>query len=246
MHMSKNKTRDKLYAGHQDMIVDFAFDEAVVKVFPDMIRRSVPGYGDIISLMGLLAAQYAQPGSRCYDLGCSLGAATLSMRERIPADCRIIAVDNSEAMIESCREHMDDDKGKAVVELHCNDIQDVTITNASVVVLNFTLQFIDVEQRLQILQQIYQGLQTGGILILSEKLGFSDQQEQVMQETMQLAFKRANGYSEMEISQKRSALEKVLIPDTLEQHQKRLAQAGFSQSYRWFQAFNFASIVAIK
>ncbi len=244
--MSKNKSRDKLYANPQDMIVDFAFDEAVVKVFPDMIRRSVPGYGDIISLIGLLAEQYAQPGSRCYDLGCSLGAATLSMRQRIPADCRIIAVDNSTAMIDSCRQHMDDREGKAAVELHCNNIQDMPVTDASVVVLNFTLQFIEPDQRLQVLKNIYQGLRPGGVLILSEKLGFEHQQEQDMQESMQLAFKRANGYSEMEISQKRSALEKVMTPETFEQHQQRLAQAGFSQSYRWFQAFNFASIVAIK
>jgi len=226
--------------------VDFAFDETVVKVFPDMIRRSVPGYGDIIGLIGLMAEQYAQPGSRCYDLGCSLGAATVSMRQRIPANCRIIAVDNSSAMIDSCHQHMDDREGMAAVELHCENIQDVPITDASVVVLNFTLQFIEIEQRLQILKTIYQGLRAGGVLILSEKLGFEDPQEQLMQEIMQLAFKRANGYSEMEISQKRSALEKVLIPETFEQHQQRLAQAGFSQSYRWFQAFNFASIVAVK
>jgi len=244
--MSKQTTRDKLYAKPQDMIVDFAFDDAVVKVFPDMIRRSVPGYADIISLTGLLAEQYAQAGSRCYDLGCSLGAATLSMRQRIPSDCRMIAVDNSQAMIDSCRQHIDDDSGKATVELHCANIQDVAITDASVVVLNFTLQFIQQDERLLILQDIYAGLRAGGILILSEKLGFDNQQEQDVQERMQLAFKRANGYSEMEISQKRSALEKVLIPDTLGQHQQRLAEAGFSQSYLWYQAFNFASILAIK
>jgi tRNA (cmo5U34)-methyltransferase len=244
--MSKQTTRDKLYAKPHDMIVDFAFDDAVVKVFPDMIRRSVPGYGDIISLTGLLAEQYAQAGSRCYDLGCSLGAATLSMRQRIPADCRIIAVDNSQAMIDSCRQHIDDDSDKAAVELYCDDIQDISITDASVVALNFTLQFIEQDKRLSVLQDIYKGLRVGGVLILSEKLGFDNQQEQDVQERMQLAFKRANGYSEMEISQKRSALEKVLVPDTLGQHQQRLAEAGFSQSCLWHQAFNFASILAIK
>jgi tRNA (cmo5U34)-methyltransferase len=99
---------------------------------------------------------------------------------------------------------------------------------------------------LPVLQKIHQGMRPGGVLVLSEKLGFDDKQEQAFQEAMQLAFKRANGYSELEISQKRSALEKVLVPDTLQQHQQRLAQAGFSSSHLWFQAFNFASIVAIK
>lgn len=244
--MSKQTTRDKLYAKPQDMIVDFAFDEAVVKVFPDMIRRSVPGYTDIISLTGLLAEQYAQAGSRCYDLGCSLGAATLSMRQRIPADCRIVAVDNSQAMIDACQQHITQDKHKAMVEWQCANIQDVDISDASVVVLNFTLQFIKQEERIAVLQKIHAGLRAGGILILSEKLGFEDQQEQNIQEAMQLAFKRANGYSEMEISQKRSALEKVMIPDTLEQHMQRLAEAGFAQTCLWHQAFNFASMLAIK
>ncbi len=225
--------------------MDFAFDDAVVKVFPDMIRRSVPGYETIITLTGLLAEQYAQPRSRCYDLGCSLGATTLSMRQRIAPDCRIIAVDNSQAMIDSCRQHIMADAGKAQVELCCANIQDIAIEDASVVVLNFTLQFIDPDERLQVLEKIHQGMRPGGALVLSEKLGFEDDAEQALQESMQLAFKRANGYSDLEISQKRSALEKVLVPDTLQQHQQRLAQAGFASSHLWFQAFNFASIVAI-
>lgn len=244
--MGKQMTSDKLYEKPQDMIVDFAFDEVVANIFPDMIRRSVPGYTDIVSLTGLLAGQYAQAGSRCYDLGCSLGATTLSMRQRIPADCRMIAVDNSQAMIDACCQYIDEDNDKAIVELHCDNIQDISITDASVVVLNFTLQFIKQDERILILKNIYKGLRSGGILILSEKLNFNDRQEQHVQESMQLAFKRANGYSELEISQKRSALEKILIPDTLDQHQRRLAEAGFLQSYQWHQAFNFVSILAIK
>ncbi|NOY67162.1 MAG: carboxy-S-adenosyl-L-methionine synthase CmoA [Gammaproteobacteria bacterium] len=243
--MSKQSTYDKVYSKPRDMIVDFAFDDAVVKVFPDMIRRSVPGYAEIITLTGLLAEQYVQPESRCYDLGCSLGAATLSMRQRIPSDCTIVAIDNSQAMIDTCRQQLGDND-KATVELYCQDIQDADITNASMVVLNFTLQFIEANERLSVLQKIYKGLRPGGLLVLSEKLNFSDVQEQQMQEAMQLSFKRANGYSDMEISQKRSALEKVLIPDTFEQHQQRLQTAGFAQVYQWFQAFNFVSIAAIK
>lgn len=243
--MRKQSTHDKVYSKPRDMIVDFAFDDAVVKVFPDMIRRSVPGYTEIITLTGLLAEQYVQPESRCYDLGCSLGAATLSMRQRIPSDCTIVAVDNSQAMIDTCRQQLGDND-KATVELYCQDIQDADITNASMVVLNFTLQFIEANERLSVLQKIYKGLRPGGLLVLSEKLNFNDVQEQQMQEAMQLSFKRANGYSDMEISQKRSALEKVLIPDTFEQHQQRLQAAGFAQVYQWFQAFNFVSIAAIK
>ena len=156
---------DAIYASPLDEIIDFSFDEKVVNVFPDMIQRSVPGYGTLISTIGIMAARYAQADSHCYDLGCSLGAVTLSMRQRISqTNCDIIAVDNSAAMIEKGQRLLADDKSSAVsVELICADIQDVSIENASVVVLNFTLQFIPVEERLALLQRIYQGLKPGGV-----------------------------------------------------------------------------------
>ncbi len=242
-----DKPRDNIYASPQSMIVDFAFDEKVAGVFPDMIRRSVPGYETVITLLGLLAEEYVQPDSRVYDFGSSLGAATLSMRRRIPHDsCRIIAVDNSTAMTERCRNILAQEDHPAAVDVVCADIRDVRIERASLVVLNFTLQFIPPEQRQALLNDIHAGLLPGGVLVLSEKLVFSDNEEQAFQNHMHLAFKRANGYSELEISQKRTALEKVLVPDTIETHQQRLQQAGFSHSYRWFQCLNFVSLLAVK
>ena len=240
-------SKDAIYASPQQHIVDFSFDERVASVFPDMIRRSVPGYGEIIALLGLFAEQYGQENSTLYDLGCSLGAATLSLRRRIKSSgCNIIAVDNSEAMVERCRENIAHDLATTPVEVMCADIRDVAISNASVVVLNFTLQFLPPQERLDLLKKIHAGLLPGGVLVLSEKLHFSDEETQQFQEQLHLAFKRANGYSELEISQKRAALEEVLVPDTLEQHQQRLKEAGFPQVETWFQAFNFASIAAVK
>jgi tRNA (cmo5U34)-methyltransferase len=229
------------------MIVDFAFDEKVAGVFPDMIRRSVPGYETVIALLGLLAERYAQAGSRIYDFGSSLGAATLSMRRRIAhSDCRIIAVDNSTAMTERCREILSREPNAIAVDVVCADIRDVRVEQASLVVLNFTLQFIPPEQRQALLDHIYQGLLPGGVLVLSEKLAFDDEHEEAFQTDMHLAFKRANGYSDLEISQKRTALEQVLVPDSFETHQQRLQSAGFERIHRWFQCFNFASLIAVK
>lgn len=239
---------DALYAAPLQDIIDFQFDERVVAIFPDMIQRSVPGYGMIIANIGILAAKYAQVGSRCYDLGCSLGAASLAMRQRITTpDCDIIAVDNSPAMIERARELLALDAGPSIpVTMICSNLQEVTIENASVVVINFTLQFIPPAQRLELMQRIYDGLNPGGILILSEKIAFSEAGRHNFHVELHHDFKRANGYSDLEISQKRSALEKVMIPETLAVHQKRLKTAGFSSPELWFQCFNFASLVAIK
>ncbi len=237
---------DQVYAKPR-MIVDFAFDESVARVFPDMIRRSVPGYESVIALTGLLAEQYARPESHCYDLGCSLGAATLAMRSRIQqAGCRIIAVDNAEAMTRRCQQHVREAGEGIEVEVVCADIQDIVIQNASVVVLNFTLQFISPEARPALIQHIYNGMCPGGALLLSEKIVFADSAEQQRMEALHIAFKKANGYSDLEISQKRSALENVLIPDTLEQHQARLRAAGFNSVDLWFRCMNFVSLLAIK
>jgi tRNA (cmo5U34)-methyltransferase len=247
-----NNNRDNIYATPQLDIAGFRFDRAVASVFPDMIKRSVPGYETIIAMTGTLAERYVQPNSRCYDLGCSLGASTIAMRRHIKhKNCNIVAVDNSEEMLNQCQTILHkDDTNPAVeitpVDLVCGNIQDIPISNASLVVLNFTLQFIPVEQRTELLLTIADGLLPGGILVLSEKVAFEDPQHQELMIELHHNFKRANGYSDLEISQKRSALEDVLIPETLETHRKRLRDSGFSSVDVWFQCFNFASLIALK
>ncbi len=239
--------KDSIYASPIGEVGAFKFDETVAGVFPDMIQRSVPGYSAIISAIGLLAGRFAREHSVCYDLGCSLGAASLSMRHQIETEnCRIVAVDNSEAMVTRFQQVLKNDQAPVAVDVQCKDIRDIAIENASVVVLNFTLQFIPLEDRIGLLQKIYQGLLPGGILILSEKLKFDDERQQELQTQMHHAFKKAQGYSDLEISQKRTALENVLIPETFARHQSRLLQAGFSSAEVWFQYFNFASIIALK
>ena len=242
------KKQDEIYASPLNEIIDFDFDEKVAEVFPDMIQRSVPGYGTMISNIGILAAKYAQPNSCCYDLGCSLGAVSLSMRQRInQPGCKVIAVDNSEAMIERGLELLASDSSSRVpVEMVCADIQDIAIADASVVVLNFTLQFIPLDDRLALITRIHKGLKPGGALILSEKMAFDDQIKQDFHTEAHHDFKRANGYSNLEISQKRTALERVMIPESLNCHKRRLQEAGFPMSEVWFQCFNFASMAAIK
>jgi tRNA (cmo5U34)-methyltransferase len=239
--------KDSIYADPLGEINAFTFDETVVSVFPDMIQRSVPGYSTIITAIGLLANRYAQPNSVCYDLGCSLGAATLAMRDQIEAEnCHIIAVDNSRPMVSEFKEKLRLLPSTTPIDVLCADIRDISIENASVVVLNFTLQFVPIEDRLPFIRKIYQGLLPDGILILSEKLKSGNDRQNTLQTDMHHLFKKAQGYSDLEISQKRTALESVLTPETFNQHQIRLHNAGFSSSEIWFQYFNFASIIALK
>lgn len=242
-----NEYQDTLFSRPEAQLGDFRFDERVVKVFPDMIARSVPGYPLITPSIALLARRYAQPNSRIYDLGCSLGAATLAIRRAVQTQgIRIIAVDNSEAMIKRCCQLVAEDNSVIPVDVSLGDIEDTDIDNASVVVLNFTLQFLEPKNRQALISRIAEGLRQGGILILSEKIRFSDEGQQNNQTDWHHDFKRAQGYSDLEIAQKRSALENVMKPDTEADHMRRLTEAGFANTYRWFQCFNFASYIAIK
>lgn len=248
---------DDIFSARVDEIAGFRFDTNVVKVFPDMIKRSVPGYQTIIAMTGTLAERYVRANSKCYDLGCSLGASTIAMRHGIKVDgCSILAIDNSPEMIERCKliiaadsaetSKLQADQIQPAVQVICGDALDMAIDNASMVVMNFTLQFIAPAQREALIQRIYEGLNPGAIFILSEKIAFADTHLNELMIDLHYSFKRANHYSDLEIARKRSALENVLLPETLETHRDRLQNAGFTSIDVWFQCFNFASLLAIK
>jgi tRNA (cmo5U34)-methyltransferase len=240
-------TKDTLFSNPRSPLASFKFDDDVASVFTDMINRSVPGYAMMLEMIGVITGEYAKPNTRCYDLGCSLGASTLSIRHSLPdAGCTLIAVDNAEAMVTRCRAAIAKDTHPAPVQVLCDDILNIPIENASLVVLNFTLQFIPPELRKALLSRIYEGLNPGGVLVLSEKCLLAKPQEQETLTRLYHDFKRKQGYSDLEIAQKRSALENVLIPDTREAHHIRLTDAGFEQVTHWFQCFTFMSLLAKK
>lgn len=245
--------KDTLYGDDSVQPDRFVFDDRVVRVFPDMIRRSVPGYGLIVPSIALLARRHAQAGSRIYDLGCSLGAVSFAIMDALgDRKAELVAVDSSAEMIARLRtlagQRLETGKENAGIplDIRCADILDVEIEDASVVVLNFTLQFIEPGRRDRLLRRIAEGIRPGGLLVLSEKIRFSDAREQQRQDGWHLDFKRAQGYSELEIARKRDALEQTLRPEPLETHMERLDRAGFAESFRWFQCFNFVSITAIR
>ena len=230
---------DTLYATERD-VGQFRFDAEVAEVFDDMITRSVPGYASLVHGIGVLAGQYTQANAYAYDLGCSLGATARSLRRHLPATCPVIAVDASADMIAACERRADPG-----IEYQCADIRKLTLRPARVIVLNLTLQFILPAQRLALIQQIAGALQEGGVLILAEKLRFEEPVDRRMLQQHE-AFKRNRGYSELEISQKRAALEQVLVRDTLATHEQRLIAAKLHTPTIWFQCLNFVSLLAFR
>lgn len=164
-------------------------------------------------------------------------------------NCRVVAIDNSAAMVKKSREYFKAQEmmveSLLPIEVIEADIATFEYEPSSLVAMNFTLQFIPREQRLALLKRLQQSLRGGGALFLSEKLRFHDAKQHHFLNELHLEFKRANGYSELEIAQKRESLEDVMKIDTFEEHKARLLEAGFREVYLWFQCLNFASIIAI-
>jgi tRNA (cmo5U34)-methyltransferase len=242
--MSEDSSRDRIFSRQLSDVKAFEFNDEVANVFHDMISRSVPGYSLLLRMIGLYAGIFVTPGSRVYDLGCSLGAASLVVAEQTrDIDCRIIAVDNSAAMIRKCRQY---DSSAGRIDWRCEDIRQTGLQPASMAILNLTLQFLRPGERPGLIGRIFDALDSGGVLILSEKIVFDDSLENARMTGLYQGYKKTMGYSDLEISQKRNALENVLVPDTESEHLERLRKAGFAEIYPCFRAFNFVSYLAIK
>lgn len=241
--MTKPSNKDRVFAKPLSNVKAFEFNEEVTRVFQDMITRSVPGYELLLQMIALYASAFVRDQSNIYDLGCSLGEVSrLIAGQTRKLDCAIIAVDNSPSMIRKCRQLGDFGN----IDWRCDDIQNIEISNASMVVLNLTLLFIDREQRQSLITGIARGLNEGGVLVLSEKILLDPELENQRMVQLHQAFKKMQGYSDLEISQKRTALENVLLPDSQAVHQQRLKQAGFAEIYECFRCLNFVSYLAIK
>ena len=240
-------SKDELYKQPLQNIEDFSFDKAVSDAFDDMVDRSVPGYRTLIANIGPIASHFLRPNTNCYDLGCSHGAASLSIFNCLTDDSIAIhAIDNSSAMVEQCKQLVLQAGADACINTQLADINDTDIQNASVVVLNLTLQFLPLDQRHKLLEKIVTGMNSGGACILTEKIIFENDCTENLLQQLHNNFKSANQYSQLEISQKRKAIEKVLIRESLADHQQRLIDVGFSNVAVWFQCLNFVSLIAVK
>ena len=244
--MSRSE-KDRIYASKQNEVDDFVFDENVADVFEDMIKRSVPGYIALNQMLPVIANLFLQQNTHVYDLGCSLGEASISIaKSSIYKNIQIYAVDNSDAMVKHLQTRLAKQDLDAMIKVILSDITNIDIKNASFVILNYTLQFIQRSKRNELVKKIFSGLNSGGALLLSEKITYQDEEEDKLMQRLHENYKRLNDYSELEISQKREALENVLIRDTHEQHIDRLHHAGFSDVSVLIKYLNFITYLAIK
>ncbi|HYE34589.1 carboxy-S-adenosyl-L-methionine synthase CmoA [Methylocaldum sp.] len=240
-------TKDDLFKDKRSTVMDFDFGKDTAEVFDDMLDRSVPFYAEIQRMMGEIAGDFAVAGTNLYDLGCSTGTTFIGLDPAVAADVTFIGVDSSPDMLEKARKKLEGCGFSRPYELVCLNLDDgVPILNASVVILNLTLQFIRPLNRDRVISGIAHGLNDSGCLILVEKVLSQDSTINRLFIKHYYEFKKRNGYSELEISQKREALENVLIPYHFDENRELLLRNGFKSCDVFFRWYNFCGMVALK
>ena len=239
--------KDEVFKERYTKPSDFKFTNKVAVVFDDMVVRSVPFYEEIQRMIAELAADHSKEGSTIYDLGCSTGTTMIHMGNLLPRDTRFVGIDDSTPMLEKCRIKLLEADFEQPYDLQIADLNSqVNIENASVVVLCLTLQFVRPINRENLVRQIYMGLEKGGVVIVVEKILAEDSSFNRDFIKYYYSMKRRNNYSEMEIAQKREALENVLIPYKLSENITLFRNAGFEHCEVFFKWYNFAGIIVKK
>jgi methyltransferase, putative len=244
--MSTNTNYDDIFSRPQKA-TDFKFGQTVVSVFDDMVVRSVPFYLEIQRMMTEIAQDFATPGSNVYDLGCSTGTTLVNLDKVLSTDINFVGIDDSEEMLKKCRANFEASGLKRKFELNRVDLnQGVRIDNASVVVMCLTLQFIRPLYREKLVKEICQQMNDNSCFILIEKVLGEDSLFNRLFIDYYYDFKRRNHYNEMEIAQKREALENVLIPYKLMENRELLISTGFRYVDTFFKWYNFSGMIAVK
>lgn len=240
-------SKDKIFSKKSRRIEDFNFGGKTAAVFDDMLDRSVPFYAEIQRMIGEIAADFAVKGTNVYDLGCSTGTTFVALDRVLAPGVRFVGVDSSPEMLQKCREKLKGYGVRRPFRLVRADLnKPVSIRKASVVILNLTLQFVRPLYRHRLIESIARGVEKDGCLILIEKVLSRDSALNRFFINYYYGFKKRQGYSQLEISQKREALENVLIPYRVEENRELLLKAGFTQCDVFFKWYNFCGIIAIK
>lgn len=224
----------------------FVFNEDVAIVFDNMVSRSIPLYREVLACAAHWAKAYYQPGTRIVDIGCSTGTFLELLGRFLKDPAVLVGIDNSQPMLERAQKKLSQVAQLHRVEWICNNAEKCSYENISVVVMNYTLQFLSLQKRQQLLRSIYQGLVPGGLLFLSEKVKSPHPQFQETITAHYEAFKAHNGYARTEIERKKEALENVLVPLTEAEQIQMLQASGFSQIESVIKLHNFVSLVALK
>ena len=239
--------KDRIFAKKRSMAKDFDFGADTASVFDDMLPRSVPFYIEIQRMIGEIVSDFVVEGTNVYDLGCSTCNTFIVLDKLLPKGVRFIGMDFSQEMLQRGREKLAQYKVTRDFDLVLADLNDgAQLKNASAVIINLTLQFVRPLRRPPLIKSIANGMNKGGCLVVVEKVITKDPTLNRLFIKYYYAFKQRNGYSDLEIAQKREALENILVPYQVRENMEMFLGNGFSEVDVFFKWYNFCGLVAIK
>ncbi len=238
---------DTIY-DREGAVLPFEFNQDVARAFDNMATRSIPFYHTVIQFMADFIRMQPQLPKRIIDLGCSTGNSLLALYEalenRAPS-VEWIGVDQSQAMIDQAKEKFSQLEHEHPIHFECQRIEAIEFKSGDIVLLNYVLQFIEKNERALVLKKIASQIAPHGILFVSEKIAFAEENLQDTVKQIYEDFKFKNGYSRLAIAQKRKALENVLVPMSYQENVTLLKSAGFKTVSSFFQWGNFVSYLAL-
>jgi len=244
----KTIVRDLNFAAPMKKALDFDFGEQTTQVFDDMLVRSVPFYDEIQHMIAEIVANLVEEKPVVYDLGCSTGTTLLMLATRLKnKNPRLVGLDQSVPMLNHARKRAEQAGLTSMITWQQHDLNEPLITDPSdAFIMNLSLQFIRPLNRERLVSNLYHSLKPRGCLILVEKIIPEDSLLNRTYIELYYGFKRRNGYSDLEIAQKREALENILIPYRVNENLELLNRCGFKAPDTFFRWLNFAGFIGIK
>ena len=238
--------RDEVFKKESEGLNSFRFNANVAAVFDDMASRSIPMYRMMYESLVKWAAK--APISNCnriYDIGCSTGTGICLLANHLQRQCQFIGIDTSIDMLNAAKAKLSEIGNHEIALVH-NDAVNYEYEPTSLVILNYTMQFLPISMRERLLQKISDALIPGGILFMSEKLTPEGNSLKKPIEQIYDEYKRSHGYSDIEILEKKKALQDFLIPITEQEHRASLQSVGLTEHETILKWHQFATFIAIK
>jgi tRNA (cmo5U34)-methyltransferase len=205
------------------------FDFDTIENFDEHILKSIPNYDVLFGSIKSISEYFYVDGSNIYDLGCSTG----KLLKSINGNYNKIGYDIATLLPK--------EDGFFPIDLNEN----FPIENACIVYSIFTMQFLNPNNRKKYLQQIYDGLDDGGALIICEKVY---QEFGKVQEIISFSHYdyKLNHFTSDEIISKERDLRFIMKPCNNNELTELIKSVGFDIVTDFWQMFNFKGIIAIK
>lgn len=251
---------------------DFAFGGDVAEHFEEkVLPKQVPGYLQMRLRCAQIGVEFIRPDSDVIDLGTShatvirdlITSAIALKRPELVDTVTYVGIETEDEMIAQARQSVsnlfskidghNENDAERIVQILNRDLRfglphSQYKKGYSLVTSILTLQFIPIEHRMRLVEDIYDQLLPGGAFILIEKvLGNGRVIDDLLTKTY-YDDKRREGIDEDAIFKKRESLEGFLVPQSSQANRHLLEQSGFSSHNIdcFWRDLQFEALIAIK